>query len=213
MTLHRTMKLEKDWNSYDATIYTDGAATHGNANGGSGIIVTPLAPKVTLASTIPAGKWCSSFQAEEKAVRTALYLVQEDVSLHRVRIVSDSMSTLQHMQNLHPSKQVANSDENVILDTLSSPTDRGCHLTFTWCSSHSGICGSELADLDAKEVTTVVQEGVSHYDSVKTSIQQATKEPCIAHERLRRIYGEIGEKVGHKLESLQLSRMPKVSIS
>ena len=32
--------LEKDWDSYNTTIYTDGAATHGNTNGGSGIIVT-----------------------------------------------------------------------------------------------------------------------------------------------------------------------------
>ena len=32
--------LEKDCDSYDATIYTDDAATHGNTNGVGGIIVT-----------------------------------------------------------------------------------------------------------------------------------------------------------------------------
>ena len=38
-------------------------------------------------------------------------------------------------------------------------------------------------------------------------------EPLIAHERLHGIYGERGEKVNHKLESLQLSRKDQVSIS
>ena len=42
----------------------------------------------------------------------------------------------------------------------------GCHLTFTWFPSHTGVCGNELADVVAKERTTVEQEGESHhYDS------------------------------------------------
>ena len=96
-------------------------------------------------------------------MQTALKLVQEDVSLNKVRIVSDSMSTLQRTQNLHPSQQVANSDENKILDALASLTDIECHLTFTMCPNHSGIHGNELADVAAKEGTTMEQEGVSHH--------------------------------------------------
>ena len=47
--------LEKDWDSNDATIYTDGAATHGNANGGSAIIVTTAPPpQVTIEFTVSA---------------------------------------------------------------------------------------------------------------------------------------------------------------
>ena len=111
-------------------------------------------------------------------MQTALKLVQGDVSLHKVRIISDSISTLQRIQNLHPFQQVANSDENEILDTLASPTDRGSHLTFTWCHSQSGIRGNELTEVAAKEGTTVEQEGVSHhYDSAKAAIRLATKEP------------------------------------
>ena len=98
----------------------------------------------------------------------ALKLVQEDVSLHKLRIVSDSMSTLQFIKNLHLSQQVAKSDENKILNALASHTKRGCHLTFTCCPSHSGVRGNELADMAAKQGTTVEQEGVNHhYDSAK----------------------------------------------
>ena len=58
-------------------------------------------------------------------MRTTHKLVQEDVSLHKVRIVSDSMPTLQRIRYLHPCQQVDNSDENEILDALTTPTERG----------------------------------------------------------------------------------------
>ena len=115
--------LENDWDSYDATIYTDGAATHSNANGSGSIIVTTgriSDHRVHRQCTITASTWLSSFQAEEKAVRTALKQVQEDVSIHKVRFVSDSMWTLQQMQNMHPSQRVANSDDNKKIDALAS---------------------------------------------------------------------------------------------
>ena len=51
--------LEKDWDSYDATIYTDGVETHCKANGGSGIVVTTFPtsePTVLRQCTIPDGK-------------------------------------------------------------------------------------------------------------------------------------------------------------
>ena len=145
--------FKKDWDSNNANIYTDGEATHSNASSGSSIIVTtdPQSyPIVHRLCTIPASKWCSPFKAKQKPVRTALKLVQEDVSLHKMHIVSDRMSTLQQIQSLHPSQQVANSNGNVILDTLASITKRGCHLAFTWCPSHSGVCSKELADMAAK---------------------------------------------------------------
>ena len=136
----------KDWDRCDATIYIEGAATHSNANSGSGITATiglPSDHRVHRQCTTQAGRWCSSIQVEEKAVRTALKLIQEDVSLHTVRIVSDSMSTLQRIRNVYPPHQFANSDERDILDTLFWLTERGCHLTSTWCPNHSGVRGNE----------------------------------------------------------------------
>ena len=111
-----------------------------------------------------------------------------------MRIISDSMSTLQQIQNLHPSQKAAMCDEDDILDALISHTERECHLTVTWCPSHSGVGSNELADEVAEEGTTVEQEGVSHhYDSAKT-----TKQPPITHKRLCHIYDKRGENVKHK---------------
>ena len=47
MTLVSTVSVD----SNDTTIYTDGVATHGSSNGGSGIIAT-TGPQVTLVSTV-----------------------------------------------------------------------------------------------------------------------------------------------------------------
>ena len=138
--------LENDRDSFDATIFTDGAATHCNAIGDSGIMFTtgpPIDPRIHRQSNLPAGYW--SFQAKNKAVRTAL--VPENDSLHKARIISGSMSTLQRIPSQHPSQQATNSDENEILDALVSLTVRRCHLTFKWCPSNSVVRGNELADV------------------------------------------------------------------
>ena len=61
---------------------------------------------------------------------------------------------------------------------LSCLKREGGHLTVTWCPSHSGVRGNELADVAAIEWTTVEEEGKSHhYDSAKAVIRQAIKEP------------------------------------
>ena len=92
-------------------------------------------------------------------------------------IASDSMSTLQSIQNLLQSQQVVNSEDE-ILDTIASLTNRCCHSTFSWCPSYSGVRDNELADVADNEGTTVEQEGVSqHYDSAITAIRRATKAP------------------------------------
>ena len=132
---------------------------------------------------------------------TAHKLIQEDASIRKVlRIVSDSMQRFQRIQNLHPSRQVAN------LYAMALLTEKECHLTFTWCPSHSGVRDDELADVEAKEGTNVEQEGVSYYyDSVKVTKRRARKESSIAHVRLRRINGDKGKKVDYMHEDMKLS--------
>ena len=69
------------------------------------------------------------------------------------------------------------------LDAVASHTDRGCHVTVTWCPSLSAVCDNKLADVAANERIAVEQEGENrHYDSAKAAIRQATKEPPSSHE-------------------------------
>ena len=60
-------------------MYTEGPATKGTGTSGGGIVVTaghPSDPQVLRYFAIPTGKWCSSYQAEIKAVFKALQGIQ-----------------------------------------------------------------------------------------------------------------------------------------
>ena len=156
-----------------------------------------LAPNVILASTVSALSRTANGAHPSKPKRK---LCEQTSNRYRsmspftrcesIQIVCQHSNA--YNRCIHPSKLPTPKKTRFL--TLASLSDGGCHLTFTWCSSHSGIRGNELAEVADKEGTIVEQEGVSHhYDSL-----------TITHERLCRIYCEGGEKVNHDLESLQL---------
>ena len=206
--------LHKGWREYDTTIYTDGSVQ--GMIGGGGIIVTtgpPEEPKVLSTHAIPTGQWCSSYQAELKAVKTALETIQKDSSIHKARIVSDSLSVLQRLQQASPPDPPRDQDERDILEYLSSLNERGCRLTFTWCPSHSGVPGNELADAHAKQGGQLPQTNVAcHFESVKSVIRRNLRGKGISHERTRRIYGEYGEQINRPAER-ELSRKEQTTLS
>ena len=68
-------RLAKDWSSYDLTIYTDGSVTNGTAIGAGGISVTAghlSNPTIQYSYDIPESTWCSSLQAEMKAIKKGI---------------------------------------------------------------------------------------------------------------------------------------------
>ena len=94
--------LEKDWDNYDATIYTDSAATQTAV----AVSLPPLVPEVTYSAQsvhYSGQQMVLNLPSRRETCATTLILVQEDVSIHKVCIVSDSMSTLQRIQNQHQS--------------------------------------------------------------------------------------------------------------
>ena len=94
-------RLAKDWNSCDLTIYADGSATNVPAIGGGGILVTagfPCNPTIHHSYALPAGTWCSSIQAEMKAVKKTFQIIQTEESPKKVCIVRDSQSIQLRLQ-------------------------------------------------------------------------------------------------------------------
>ena len=197
------------------TIYTDGSALTGNTNGGGGILVTsgpPSDPQVHQSHAVPAGRWCSSFQAEMKAVVVALEVI-EDAQWKECRLVTDSQSTIQRLNNLRPSDPPRDQDECDILQLLASIWKNGCKVTFTWCPSHCGIRGNELADEAAKQGAQMDQNLATwHYESAKAAIRRATIGKAFEHERMRAVSGERGEKVNQLLEK-ELTRKEQVTLN
>ena len=85
--------LEKDWDSYDATIYIDGAATHGNVNGG--IIVTT--GHVTATLTVSALSQPANCARPSKPKRK---LCEQPSNWHRRMSPSTRCASLQIMCQL-----------------------------------------------------------------------------------------------------------------
>ena len=172
-------RLEEGWNTFDLVVYTNGSATSGTGTDGGGIVVTtghPSDPQVLRYFSIPTGKWCSSYQAEIKAVVKALQVIQAEVHVQKARIVSDSQAVLLRIQATHPSQPCNDRDEHTVLKTLSMLTARSCQVIFTWCPGHGGITGNELGDAQAKKGADADQTDVDHhYTTVKAMIRRATR--------------------------------------
>ena len=67
--------LKREETSFDVVIYTDGSASEGRNDGGAGCVVTKggcESPTMVESRERPAGRICSSFQAEMRALDTAL---------------------------------------------------------------------------------------------------------------------------------------------
>ena len=197
-------RLEEDWNTFDLVVYTDRSATSGTETGGGGIVVTtghPSDPQVLRSFAIPTGKWCSSYQAEMKAVVKALQVIQAEELVQKARIVSDSQSVLLRVQAMHPFQLCNDKDDQTILKTLSTLTARSCPVTFTWCPSHCGITGNKLADAQTRKGADADQTDVDHhYTTVKAMIRRAMRSGPASHELIQRIYGDRESKVNRKEE-------------
>ena len=112
-------------------------------------------------------------QGKMKAVKKALEILSEKTSIQKTRIVSDSQLVFMRLQNLLPAFPLKQKVERDILTLLHTLNDKGCQVAFTWCPSHCGVAGNELADVKAKERTTVNQSSVGHYyDSAKATIRK-----------------------------------------
>ena len=85
-------------------------------------------------------------------------------------------------------------------------TARSCQVTFTWCSSHCGITGYELADAQAKKGADADQTDVDHhYTTAKAMIRRATRGGLASHKLTQWIYVDRGSKVNRTKEG-QLGR-------
>ena len=129
-----------------------------------------------------------------------------------VRLVSDSKSALERLQALHPAMTLESEDERQLLISLHNLHEMGLKLTFTWCPSHCGVPGNELADASAKEGTKMQQPASGwFYSSAKAVIRRLNKSKCILNDRIRAIYGDRGEKLDWKVEN-PLSRSEQVTL-
>jgi len=218
---NRLMAMEalNDNTCYDYTIYTDGSAVEGTKLGGAGIVITTgdnNNPTVVKELSLPAGKWSSSYQAEMTALTKALQETNEHYKEKKIRIVTDSKSTIDTIKGLNGTSKLKSHLDSNILNELLKCNNNHIDLTFTWCPSHCGVPGNERADDLADRGGQLNQEETKiTYDTAKAVIKRATKAGReIRHERLCKIYGKQGENIKAKgKEERSLNRAEQVNIS
>ena len=116
-------------------------------------------PTIHHSYTIPAGTKCTSLQAEMKAMKKALQIIQTEVTPESPNI-SDTQSDLPCFANLQPAIPIKSADESGILNLLAALHEEGHQISLTWCPSHCGVVGNEMADKQAQNGAAANQEDI-----------------------------------------------------
>ena len=177
---------------YDVVIYTDGSASEGRSDGGAGCVITRGSyrePEVVETREVPAGRVCSSFQAEMVALREALRWLRENEEVwNRARILSDSQSSLRALA------EGAGKDSNELVAGVEEELVRlrgeGRLVVITWVPSHCGVVGNELADRAAGRAARLDQRGVNcSFDGMKRRVGRLEDRREWENGRIEKIYG------------------------
>ena len=149
-------------------VYTDGSATNAVADGGAGITVK-FPDGETTDSSLPTGKYCTSYRAEAEALVQAASTVQtSENESHQVVFLSDALSVLQALQN------------NKLPSLSKALQEIACHrrVALQWIPAHCGVPGNEQADQLAKQGAREEQpENSSSYSEVCSLIRSLNKPP------------------------------------
>ena len=128
-------------------IYTDGSKINGLGVGCSAVV-----PEFNTVITKSLSKESTVFEAEIKAIESALEWVlrktsESDENQSKFLICSDSKSALQSLKNF-PNKQ--NDEVHKCYSSILKIVGKGIVIQFLWCPAHVGVAGNEKADKYAK---------------------------------------------------------------
>ena len=180
--LEAALKRIREFNStFD--IYTDGSASAGTFNGGSGVVITtgdPAEPHVVKTLEKKGAKYTCSYNEEFQALEVALDWAE------RVCTSNDAIAFMTDSKSLCDALIGYGTDVDILRRRIRNATFK---LTIQWIPGHSNIPGNDLADEAAKRAAEAPGPfNPTSYGSICSQIRAATKDPPIEHQRTREVY-------------------------
>ena len=169
-------------------VYTDGSALNAVEQAGYGLTIQyPDATRKDISEAC--GQHCNNYDAELKAIRSALQTISEDCDnpnppcVNNIVIFTDSQSAIQAFAQIQHHKQPIVTDILTTANKLHNQND--VETSIQWIPGHCDIPGNDRADKLARQGTSKTQhdEQVS-YATSKQIVQ--TKSRKIWHDRWAR---------------------------
>ena len=192
-------------------IWTDGSATNGTLNGGSGVVIYDEG-NLCASFSEAAGTFTSSYAAEMKAIDIALsWLCAQDSPTMSALVCTDSQSAVQALSSGPP--RPASALDSRIWSALTRLSSAGHIITFQWVPGHVGLEGNERADLAAKQATLSDQSTVAiPFKAAKTLIKRSFTSSFISSIPPHRITGR-PRPPPHRDKEENLSRRERVILA
>ena len=202
-----TIKQINSFNA-DLVIYTDGSATAGTREGGSGVVVTrglAESPVVVEEIMVRGAVLTSSYEEEREAGETAVEWLNSHPDIdedYRVVIATDSQSLCKaiSMQSMGVDKILAG------LATLP------CEVIWQWVPGHSDIAGNEIADRVAKTATsTAGSSRPVSLNAIYAEIKNLVPPEEPTHERSIAVYSKLSRtkdaEIVERKDQVNLARL------
>ena len=190
-TIERINSLTGDYN-----IYTDGSAKSGRLEGGAAAVVTigDAEDPIVVSRIMQRGRRLTcSYEEEACALELAITWINEHCSAQsKILICTDSKSLCQKLAG--SCALIA----DLRLKLLKAPGS----ITLQWVPGHSDVPGNELADVAAKEATTLQTDGCPiSYNAICAHIDAMIVDPPFAHPRPDQAYAGKTRKQEQRLST------------
>jgi ribonuclease HI len=180
----KTVDSMREYSGYPVVIFTDGSVEGGTDNGGAGVVIYG-AVGVEKVITEPAGRYCSSYEAEMTAIEVAL----KEIDGRREEgfvIMTDSQAAVISIKNGRTTSLKKKRIQDLIWKIVKAGNKK---LVIQWIPGHTGFEGNEAADEEANKARLKNQERVEiNAKTIERAIGRMLRKMTIQDERVRKVY-------------------------